>query len=238
MYWGRGNDDLRLTYLSLHLNISPRSNVKPDTDEAENPAKFRSIEGLSSRIYRQTVMFSATMPPAVERLASKYLRRPAVVTIGQAGQVVDRIEQRVEFVADENRKKTRLLDILAKGEFKPPMIVFVNQKKGCDVLARALEKMGVSGWRRGGLGRNLILTHSPLKYPSTTLHGGKSQEQREFALNSVKDGSKQVLVATDVAGRGIDIKNVSLVINYDMAKNIEGGRRRRRERKSGKKRHL
>ena len=61
-----------------------------------------------------------------------------------------------------------------------------------------------------------------LQFNSCTLHGGKAQEQREFALNSLKTGAKDILVATDVAGRGIDIKDVSLVINYDMAKNIEG----------------
>ena len=60
------------------------------------------------------------------------------------------------------------------------------------------------------------------QYNATTLHGGKGQEQREFALNSLKGGAKDIMVATDVAGRGIDIKDVSLVINYDMAKNIEG----------------
>ena len=60
------------------------------------------------------------------------------------------------------------------------------------------------------------------QYNATTLHGGKGQEQREFALSSLKGGSKDILVATDVAGRGIDIKDVSLIINYDMAKSIEG----------------
>lgn len=62
-----------------------------------------------------------------------------------------------------------------------------------------------------------------LQYNACTLHGGKGQEQREFALASLKGGTKDILVATDVAGRGIDIKDVSLVINYDMAKSIEGG---------------
>lgn len=62
-----------------------------------------------------------------------------------------------------------------------------------------------------------------LQYNACTLHGGKGQEQREFALASLKNGSKDILVATDVAGRGIDIKDVSVVINYDMAKSIEGG---------------
>lgn len=61
----------------------------------------------------------------------------------------------------------------------------------------------------------------PFQFNATTLHGGKGQEQREFALGSLKAGSKDILVATDVAGRGIDIKDVSMVINYDMAKNIE-----------------
>ena len=60
------------------------------------------------------------------------------------------------------------------------------------------------------------------QYNPVSLHGGKGQEQREFALNSLKNGSKDILVATDVAGRGIDIKDVSIVLNYDMAKNIEG----------------
>lgn len=63
---------------------------------------------------------------------------------------------------------------------------------------------------------------SPLQYNACTLHGGKGQEQREFALSNLKAGAKDILVATDVAGRGIDIQDVSMVVNYDMAKNIEG----------------
>ena len=68
----------------------------------------------------------------------------------------------------------------------------------------------------------LICVWKNYQYNACTLHGGKGQEQREFALASLKNGSKDVLVATDVAGRGIDIKDVSMVINYDMARNIEG----------------
>lgn len=63
---------------------------------------------------------------------------------------------------------------------------------------------------------------SVLQYNACTLHGGKGQEQREFALSNLKAGAKDILVATDVAGRGIDIHDVSMVLNYDMAKNIEG----------------
>lgn len=61
-----------------------------------------------------------------------------------------------------------------------------------------------------------------MQYSAVSLHGGKGQEQREYALAALKDGSKEILIATDVAGRGIDIKDVSVVINYDMTKTIEG----------------
>ncbi|KAJ3245924.1 DEAD (Asp-Glu-Ala-Asp) box polypeptide 23 [Chytriomyces hyalinus] len=180
------------------LDSLPASNLRPA--EEDESADTAMIESTRVGKFRQTVMFSATMPAAVERIAKTYLRRPIVVTIGTAGQAVDRIEQRIEMINDEGKKKTRLLELLGGDEFAPPMIVFVNQKKGCDVLSKALEKLG---------------------FKSTTLHGGKNQEQREVALAALKSGSKDILIATDVAGRGIDVKNVSLVVNYDMAKSIE-----------------
>ncbi|KAG0003012.1 DEAD (Asp-Glu-Ala-Asp) box polypeptide 23 [Entomortierella chlamydospora] len=182
------------------LDALPVSNLKPDTDEAEDATKMTmAIDEDSNKKYRQTTMFSATMPAAVERLAKRYLRRPAVVTIGTAGQAVETVEQRVEMITDENKKKNRLMDLL-RGQFAPPMIVFVNQKKSCDMLAKMINSSGLR---------------------ATTLHGGKSQEQRELALSQLKSGKSDVLVATDVAGRGIDVQNVSLVVNFDMAKSIE-----------------
>lgn len=78
------------------LDALPVSNVKPENEQEQE---------ANGRKYRQTTMFSATMPPAVERLAKKYLRRPAVVTIGTAGQAVETVEQRVEMISDENKKK-------------------------------------------------------------------------------------------------------------------------------------
>ena len=180
------------------LDFMPASNLKPDTDEAEEAAGLlENFKGKDK--YRQTVMFTATMPPPLERLARTYLRRPATVYIGSVGKPVDRVEQIVHILPDENAKRKKLAQILQAG-LEPPIIIFVNQKKGVDILAKSLEKLGLS---------------------TCTLHGGKGQEQREFALASLKSGSKDILVATDVAGRGIDIKNVSHVINYDMAKNIE-----------------
>lgn len=140
------------------------------------------------------------MPPACERLARKYLRRPAIVTIGVAGQAVDSVEQRVEFVAGEDKRKARLIEVLNREGFEPPIIVFIGTKKEADGLASFISR---NGWR------------------ATTLHSGKTQELREAALRELRNGEADVLVATDLAGRGIDVPDVSLVINYHMAKNIE-----------------
>lgn len=181
------------------LDALPVSNEKPDTEEAEDSRAMSQHLGGKDR-YRQTMMYTATMPSAVERIARKYLRRPAIVTIGSAGEAVDTVEQRVEFIAGEDKRKKRLADILMSGEFRPPIIVFVNIKRNCDAVARDIKSWGFS---------------------SVTLHGSKTQEQREAALASVRNGTTDVLVATDLAGRGIDVPDVSLVVNFNMATNIE-----------------
>ncbi|KAI1614251.1 pre-mRNA-splicing ATP-dependent RNA helicase prp28 [Exophiala viscosa] len=181
------------------LDALPVTNEKPDSDIAEDPRAMSQALGGKDR-YRQTMMYTATMPAAVERIARKYLRRPAIVTIGNVGEAVETVEQRVEFVSGEDKRKKRLNEILASGEFRPPIIVFVNIKRNCDAVARDIKHMGFS---------------------SVTLHGSKTQDQREAALQSVRDGKTDVLVATDLAGRGIDVPDVSLVVNFNMAHNIE-----------------
>lgn len=181
------------------LDALPVSNEKPDTDDAENAQMMKSYLGGRDR-YRQTMMYTATMPPLVEKIAKKYLRRPATATIGNAGEAVDTVEQQVEFVSGEDARKKRLQKILASNMFAPPIIVFVNIKRNCDAVARDIKQMGWS---------------------VVTLHGSKTQEQREAALASVRSGQTQVLVATDLAGRGIDVADVSLVINFNMATSIE-----------------
>ncbi|KAI0196850.1 Pre-mRNA-splicing ATP-dependent RNA helicase prp-28 [Astrocystis sublimbata] len=181
------------------LDALPVTNEKPDTDAAENAQLMSRPLGGKDR-YRQTMMYTATMPSAVEKIAKKYLRRPATVTIGNAGEAVDTVEQRVEFVAGEDRRKKRLQEILTSGEFAAPIIVFVNIKRNCDAVARDIKHMGFS---------------------TVTMHGSKTQEQREQALASVRGGSTDVLVATDLAGRGIDVPDVSLVVNFNMASSIE-----------------
>ncbi len=181
------------------LDALPVANMKPDSEEAEDAIVMSQHLGGKDR-YRQTMMYTATMPSAIERIARKYLRRPAIVTIGNVGEAVETVEQRVEFVAGEDKRKKRLLEILSSREFHPPIIVFVNIKRNCDAVARDI--------KHGG-------------YSSVTLHGSKTQEQREAALASVRNGTTDVLVATDLAGRGIDVPDVSLVVNFNMATNIE-----------------
>ncbi|KAJ3726087.1 P-loop containing nucleoside triphosphate hydrolase protein [Lentinula raphanica] len=175
-------------------SMDVNSNDWGEGQEPEDPSKSK----IRTRV---TTLFSATMPPAVERLARKYLKRPAVITIGEAGRAVDTVEQRVEFVhGGEEKKKQKLLEILNTGQWGSPIIVFVNQKKTADLIAKEL---GRAGWS------------------TSTLHSGKNQEQREAALQALRDGTADILVATDLAGRGIDVQDVTLVINYQMASTIE-----------------
>ncbi|KAH9327894.1 hypothetical protein KI387_000002, partial [Taxus chinensis] len=143
-------------------------------------------------------MFSATMPPAVERLARKYLRNPVVVTIGTAGKPTELITQHV-LMLKETEKMGRLQRLLNDLGDKTA-IVFINTKKTVDSLSRQLDKSG---------------------YRVTTLHGGKTQEQREISLEGFRNKRFNVLVATDVAGHGIDIPDVAHVINFDMPSSIE-----------------
>eukprot|EP00002_Diphylleia_rotans_P012077 TRINITY_DN2367_c0_g1_i3.p1 TRINITY_DN2367_c0_g1~~TRINITY_DN2367_c0_g1_i3.p1 ORF type:complete len:883 (-),score=219.48 TRINITY_DN2367_c0_g1_i3:465-2828(-) len=177
------------------LDAIPSSSLKPDEDASENPALLALVPGIE---YRTTVMFSATMPTTVERLAKKYLRRPVMVTIGEAGKASTNVEQRVEMMKDNDRR-TRLEQLLEQG-LEPPIIIFVNSRKQCDALFKILDKLGIL---------------------ATTLHGGKNQEVRAVSLDQFKAGKYDVLIATDVAGRGIDVTGVKYVINYELPKNIE-----------------
>ncbi|KAI3378941.1 hypothetical protein SNEBB_009051 [Seison nebaliae] len=181
------------------LKHLPLSNQKMDTDAAEsNEYLLSNYKSINK--FRQTVMFTATMPASVERLAKNYLRRPAVVYIGSAGKPTDRVKQIVHMLPSENLKRKKLFEILDNQFHEPPIIIFVNHRRTVDQLCKKLDEM---------------------KYRAISLHGGKAQESRESALRQLKDKQYDILVATDVAGRGIDIKDVSLVVNYDMAKNIE-----------------
>ena len=181
----------------IDMNFEDDLNYILDTVPRANDGAMRT-----SKYPMHMTMFSATMPLAVERLAKTYLMKPATIQIGQTGSVADQIEQRIQMIT-EGEKNSLLTEILTHGKerFNPPVIIFVNQKKTVDYLTKRLESFGLR---------------------VVALHGGKGQDQREAAISMLRSGQKDYLVATDVAGRGIDIKNVSLVINYDMPKSIEG----------------
>lgn len=169
-----------------------------DVSAAPTDAKVAPNIGTKRFARRQTFMFSATMSPAIERLAREYLSKPTVVTVGDTGKAADAVDQRVEFLGSEGKKRERLVNLV--GCLEPPVIVFVNTKKGCEDVARLIES---------GCGLRPLI-----------LHSGKSQEQREESLESFKSGRVGVLVATDVLGRGIDIKGVNHVVNFELPKVI------------------
>ncbi|TEB31251.1 P-loop containing nucleoside triphosphate hydrolase protein [Coprinellus micaceus] len=191
----------RMVHLGFEVDLTFILDQLPmDVMEGED-AERMDVDGETRKgRTRVTTLFSATMPPAVERLARKYLKKPATITIGEAGRAVDTVEQRVEFVTGDEKKKQRMLEILNSGQYNSPIIVFVNQKKTADMVAKDLSR---AGWS------------------TSTLHSGKNQEGREAALQALRTGEADVLVATDLAGRGIDVQDVSLVINYQMAGSIE-----------------
>ncbi|GMM35161.1 mRNA splicing protein [Saccharomycopsis crataegensis] len=148
-----------------------------------------------------TMMYTATMPPAIEKMTSRYLDRPNTIVIGNPEKAADTVEQKVEFVTNDEMKNRKLLDVLSSRKYRPPIIIFVNYKKTIEALHELIE--------------------SNTKLKSVVIHGSKSQDQREYAIKSLRNGKYDILIATDVAGRGIDIPNISLVINYQMSKNIE-----------------
>jgi ATP-dependent RNA helicase DDX23/PRP28 len=158
------------------------------------------LDAIPSGPRRITQMFSATMPVSVEKLTRKYLVQPVTVTVGDVsgGEAKSQIQQRIEFVQSEAEKRNHLLEAIESTE--SPIIVFVNSKRNADYVGTLLDNTG---------------------YRVMVLHSGKIQQRREEALNQFKEGSADVLVATDVAGRGIDVQDVQHVINYDMARTID-----------------
>jgi ATP-dependent RNA helicase DDX23/PRP28 len=132
--------------LTFILNSMPPDYAKPedmDVDETK-PVVISEEPKTGWKGLRVTTLFSATMPPIVERLARQYLRKPATVIIGNAGEAVETVEQRVEFVQGDEKRKLKLQEILRTIGLPPPMIVFVNQKKTADMVVKYVSQAGVS----------------------------------------------------------------------------------------------
>lgn len=167
-------------------------------DEADQMLDMGFIEPLrriASKLphERQTMLFSATMPKAMAELSKAYLRDPERIEVARPGKAADKITQGVHFVA-QGDKQALLIDQLS--EHKDVLsLVFSRTKHGAERLMKNLEKAGLN---------------------AASIHGNKSQGQRERAIKAFKEGKVKVLVATDVAARGIDIPGVEFVYNYDL----------------------
>lgn len=152
----------------------------------------RKIIGALPR-QRQSMLFSATMPPDVVHLAREILREPVRVEVSPKTVTVERIDQRVFFV--EKGNKRALLARLLLDPALARVLVFTRTKRGANRVAEQLSRAGVA---------------------TEALHGNKSQNARQLALNKFRTGRSRVLVATDVASRGIDVEDVTHVINYEV----------------------
>lgn len=155
------------------------------------PAIKRIVSAIPTD--RQTLFFSATLSAEIERIAMSVVRDPAFVEVSPRGKAATTIEQMAYPVAQQS-KMPLLLDLLETEDFER-VLVFTRTKRGADRLAHILERRS---------------------HKSNRIHGDRSQSQREAALKAFKAGKTRILVATDVAARGIDIDSVSHVINYDI----------------------
>jgi len=146
---------------------------------------------------RQTMLFSATMPPEIQKLAKDLMKKPEKVEI-EMSKPADNVEQQVYFVHEE--QKVDLADfLLDKMEWKS-CIIFAATKRGVDQLGRKLKQHEI---------------------PAVTIHGDRDQQERNKALHSFKSGEVSVIVATDVLARGIDIDDVSIILNFDVPKTTD-----------------
>jgi ATP-dependent RNA helicase RhlE len=172
-------------------------------DEADQMLDLGFIHALKQIVRllpakRQTLFFSATMPKAIKELADKFLTDPAQVSVAPQSTTVERVDQYVTFV--QQAEKQALLTIMLRVGFAEKgsmdrVLIFSRTKHGADRIVKLLAGSGI---------------------PANAIHGNKSQPQRERALAEFKGGKVKILVATDIAARGIDVSGVSHVINFEL----------------------
>lgn len=169
--------------------------VLDEADTMLDMGFFNDVQSIISKLpkKRQTLLFSATMPAEIEILAEAILTKPTKIQITAETVTIDLVNQSI-YQLDKSNKLPLLFNILANADYKK-VLIFCKTKYGADIIVKALEKASIS---------------------AASLHSGKTQAVREEALQNFKDANLRVLVATDVAARGIDVDNITLVINYNL----------------------
>ncbi|KAI9485702.1 MAG: P-loop containing nucleoside triphosphate hydrolase protein [Benjaminiella poitrasii] len=172
-------------------------------DMGFEPQVRRIVEGedMPSSAKRQTLLFSATFPDNIQRLARDFLKKDHIfLSVGRVGATSENITQEIELVQD-GEKRSRLLEVLAKHKNKNGLaLIFTETKRMADVVCEFLNENGLS---------------------STAIHGDRVQSEREAALESFRKGITPIMVATAVAARGLDIPNVTHVISFDLPSDID-----------------
>ena len=189
---GRLSDHMKRRTVSLK---SVRTVVLDEADRMLDMGFIHDIRRILPLLpeRRQTLFFSATMPESIAALAAKILRNPVMVTVTPPASVVETIAQTVHF-AEKAEKSQLLIDLLSASDAQQ-VLVFSRTKHGADKLAKILNRAGIR---------------------SCAIHGNKSQNARVKAMNDFKSGECRVMIATDIAARGIDIDQLPLVINYEL----------------------
>lgn len=196
---GRLNDILEMRRISLHqVSYLVLDEADRMLDMGFEPQIRKIVNGVPAR--RQTLMFTATWPKEVRKIAADLLVNPVQVNIGNVDELVANksITQHIEVLA-HMEKQRRLESILRSQDQGSKIIIFCSTKKMCDQLARNLTR----------------------QFGAAAIHGDKSQADRDHVLNQFRSGRTPVLVATDVAARGLDVKDIRVVVNYDFPTGVE-----------------
>ena len=191
----------RMIDMGFEKDLNKLINLLPKNEKLST-----TIDGkLFHLTKRLTMMYTATISPPIEKITKSYLIDPAYIYIGGAGEALDNIDQHFDYLSTyaESARLSKLIKVVQghkRRNRNALVIIFANFKHVCDVLSLELEQ------------NNLL---------NVVIHGSKSQEAREEALDDFRTHQAPILVATDVAARGIDVPNVSLVINYQMSKKFD-----------------